>query len=166
MSMEPDAPFYRRWSFLLAGVICVAAVAALVGWLGLRDATGEPNTTTTVPPTTQAPPTTVEPESTIGPTSKPYDVLWEEIASSSPTAFSPGFRAPSTWRIEWTIDCRNFADHGGGNFKITGNGAFQEIQIEHNKVRTEGSKTYTSGGFGHLFVETVCQRWTVRVLSG
>jgi len=31
----PNAPFYRRWSFILAGVIGLAAITALLGWRGL-----------------------------------------------------------------------------------------------------------------------------------
>jgi hypothetical protein len=165
MPMEPDAPFYRRWSFLLAGVIGVAAVVALVGWQGFRDADSAPTTVTTAPATTQPPPTTTEPPP-IEPTSKPYDILWEELASGASTFRSPAFKAPSAWRIEWTVDCGNFADHSSGNFKITGDGDFQQIQIEVTKVRAKGTKPITRGGFGHLYVETVCERWTVRALSG
>ena len=79
---------------------------------------------------------------------------------------SPGFEAPSAWRIEWAFDCSNFADHGGGNFKITGDGAFQQIQVEKTDVYATGTEPLTRGGFGHLYVETVCERWTVRALSG
>ena len=41
----PKAPFYRRWSVLLAGVIGLAAVAALVGWRGLQQLATPPTTT-------------------------------------------------------------------------------------------------------------------------
>jgi hypothetical protein len=166
MSMEPDAPFYRRWSFLLAGVIGVAVIAALLGWQGFTDAGSSPTTVTTVPLTTQPPPPTTAPPPSNDSTSKPADILWEQRNSSASSVRSDGFRAPSVWRIVWAFDCSNFAEHGGGNFKITGNGAFQGIQIDAHDIRDNGIEPLTRGGFGHLNVETVCEQWTVRALSG
>jgi hypothetical protein len=166
MPMEPDAPFYRRWSFLLAGVIGMAAVVALLGWRGFTDAGSSPTTVTTVPVTTQSPPSTTAPPPSNESTSKPDDILWDERNSRASTFRSPGFEAPSAWRIEWAFDCSNFADHGGGNFKITGDGAFQQIQVEKTDVYATGTEPLTRAGFGHLYVETVCERWTVRALSG
>jgi hypothetical protein len=168
MSMEPpNIPFYRRWSFLLAGVIGLAVVVALVGWQGLREATPAPTTTVIAPVTTQAPPPTTVAPTSIGRTSKPADILWEERGSKASTVRSEGFTAPSTWRIEWAFDCSNFADHGGGTFKITGDGDFQQvIQIDNVDVRGNGITPVRQSGFGHLFVETVCEQWTVRALSG
>ena len=164
--MEPNTPFYRRWSYLLAGVVGLAVVVALLGWRGLQQV-AEPATTTTVPVTTQAPPPTTAPPTSIGPTSKPADILWEERGSDASTLRSEGFEAPPAWRIEWAFDCSNFSDHGGGNFKITGDGDFQQrIQIERRAVRDNGITTLRRGGFGHLFIETVCEQWTVRALSG
>jgi hypothetical protein len=166
MPMElPPTPFYRRWSILLAGILGVAAVVALLGWRGLQDADPEAATSTTVPATTLAPPTTAEPVASIGPTSKPDDILWEEVDSRDGTHRSGLFKAPAGWRIEWAFDCSNFDEFGGGNFKITGNGAFQQIQIDNHAIRANGSKHFTRGGFGHLYVETVCERWTVRALA-
>ena len=162
----PPTPFYRRWSFLLAGVIGVAAVTALLGWRGLTGADSSPTTLTTVPATTQPPPPTTEPPPSIEPTSKPDDILWERRDSRASSARSEEFRAPSAWRIEWAFDCSNFASHGGGNFKITGNGALEWIDIQNVAIRANGTQSYRRGGFGHLNVETVCERWTVRVLSG
>jgi hypothetical protein len=161
----PTAPFYRRWSFILAGVIGLAAIVALLGWQGFQEADGGPTTLTTVPATTQ-PPSTTEPSSTIGPTSKPYQLLWEEQNVDGKVR-SDAFEAPSVWRIEWTFDCSNFKDFGIGNFKITGsNGDFQRIQIESTRIRDEGVEILRRGGFGYLYVETVCDRWSVRALSG
>ena len=49
----PKAPFYRRWSVLLAGVIVLAAIVALLGWRGLQQVEeADPPTTTIAPPTT------------------------------------------------------------------------------------------------------------------
>ncbi|HET8789000.1 MAG TPA: hypothetical protein VFO47_09655 [Actinomycetes bacterium] len=165
--MEPNTPFYRRWSYLLAGVIGLAVVVALLGWRGFTEAGTSATTSTATPVTTVAPPTTTQPETTVGPTSKPYDILWEELASEASTLRSEGFEAPPVWRIEWAFDCSNFGDYGGGNFKITGDGDFQqEIQIEKRAVRYNGTTPVRRGGFGHLYIETVCEQWTVRALSG
>ena len=157
----PPAPFYRRWSFLLAGVIGLAAITALLGWRGLQQV---PDPTTTLPATTASSPPTTTTETSLEPTSKPDDVLWEMVGSD--VVKSDGFRAPSTWRIVWSFDCSNFADLGGGNFKITGDGAFSRIQIQSFDVEDSGTQTYTRSGFGHLQVDSVCKRWSVRVLSG
>ena len=166
--MEPNTPFYRRWSFLLAGVVGLAVVVAMIGWRGLQQVASPAPTTTTVVPvtTTQAPPPTTAPPTSIASTSKPDEILWDELASEASTVRSEVFKAPPAWRIEWAVDCSNFADHGGGNFKITGDGGFEQIQIEITKVRANGTKRLTRGGFGHLYIETVCERWTVRALSG
>jgi hypothetical protein len=162
----PTAPFYRRWSFLLAGVVGLAVIVALFGLWGFTEA-GDPGTTSTVPPTSAAPPTTAPTtSSSIGPTSKPDDVLWESVDSTASAERSKGFRAPQVWRIVWDFDCTNFRKYGGGNFKITGNGAFERIQIQQFGIEASGSQTFNRGGFGHLSVDSVCKRWTVRVLTG
>jgi hypothetical protein len=162
----PPAPWYRRWSFLLAGVIGLAAITALLGWRGLQQVPGSTTTlpATTTPPTTASSPPTTTTETSFGPTSKPDEILWEQVGSE--VATSHEFRAPSTWRIVWSFDCSNFADLGGGNFKITGTGAFSRIQIQAFDTKASGTQTYTKGGFGQLQVDSVCKRWSVRVLSG
>ena len=160
----PKAPFYRRWSVLLAGVIGLAAVTALLGWRGLQNV-ATPATTTTAPPTSIAVPTTTSPPPTsFGPTSKPDDVLWS--AEGSDVRRSPGFRAPGAWRIEWEFDCRNFEELGGGGFKITGAEAFRQVDIQDDGLRGRGRKSFPRGGYGHLLVESVCEHWKVTVLSG
>jgi hypothetical protein len=159
----PDAPFYRRWSVILAGVVGVAAITALLGWRGLQQVASPATTGTTVTSTTASPSTTAPPTSANS-SSKPEGVLWEEAGDE--VARSPGFRAPPTWRIEWSFDCSNFAKFGGGNFKITGDGAFERIEIQRFATRASGNQTFTRGGFGHLHVDSVCRHWTVTVLSG
>jgi hypothetical protein len=161
----PKPPFYRRWSFLLAGIIGLAAITALLGWRGLQQvaepaATTLPATTVTSPPPTTAPPTSY------GPTSKPDDLLWGLEGRDLGTATSRGFRAPYAWRIEWSFDCSNFRQYDGGNFKITGNGAFNDVDIQKFGVQGSGTRRFTGGGFGHLLVDSVCKRWRVRVLAG
>jgi hypothetical protein len=136
---------------------------ALLGWRGLQEL-GPPPTTTTSPPTTVAAPTTTVPPTSFGPTSKPADVLWS--AEGSDVRRSPGFRAPSAWRIEWEYDCTNFEDLGAAGFKITGGEALVGVDIQANEFKGSGHKAFTQSGYGHLLVESVCQRWKVTVLSG
>ncbi|HEV3011936.1 MAG TPA: hypothetical protein VG499_01580 [Actinomycetota bacterium] len=158
----PDAPFYRRWSVLLAGIIGLAAIAALLGWRGLQQV-ATPATTTTTPPTSVVPTTTVPPTS-LEPTSKPDRVLWRHQGTG--VVRSRGFRAPDAWRIEWEYDCSNFKEFGTGGFKITGRGALDQVDIQATTLEGSGRRTFPRGGFGHLLVESVCDRWSVTVLSG
>ena len=162
----PNAPFYRRWSFILAGVIGLAAITALVGWRGLQQVDPPSATATTLPATTIASPTTTLPPSSIAPSSKPADVLWSREAKDLSTLMSEGFRAPSVWRIEWSFDCSNFKRYNGGNFKITGNGAFGQIQIQVFDIKASGTQTFNHGGYGRLLVDSVCKRWSVKALPG
>jgi hypothetical protein len=161
----PNPPWYRRWSVILAGVIGVAALVALLGLRGLQTL-DPPVTTATLAPTTTvtattaaAPTTSGQPQSTVSPT----DVLWTDTGSD--VGKSKGFRAPSTWHIEWTFDCANFKKFGGGNFKITGDGAFENIQIQEFDTGASGSRTFSRGGYGHLLVDSVCKRWTVTAVA-
>jgi hypothetical protein len=160
----PKAPFYRRWSVLLAGVIGLAAGTALLGWRGLQQV-ASPATTTTAPSTsTAAPTTTSPPPPSQGPTSKPANVLWS--AEGRDVKRSPGFRATGAWRIEWEFDCSNFRDKGAGGFKITGGEAFDRVDIQDDDLKGSGRKSFNQGGYGHLLVESVCKSWKVTVLSG
>jgi len=161
----PNPPWYRRWSAILAGVIVLSAGVAGAGLWGLQGVDGpEPTaptlaSTTTVTGTTATTPTTTRrPQSTLAP-----DVLWTETGSDN--GKSRGFRAPSAWHIEWSFDCSNFKAHGAGNFKITGDGAFESIQIQEVDIEASGSRTYRLGGYGHLLVESVCDRWTVTAVA-
>ena len=159
----PNPPWYRRWSFILAGVIGLAAITAIVGWRGLSRAdapeptvTTQTPVTTTVPTTTTTPPTSGSQPTT---TTRPPGVLWTETGSDA--AKSSGFRAPGRWRIEWSFDCSNYRRYGGGNFKITGDGAFERVEIQRFAVDARGTQKLSSGGFGHLLIDSVCKRWTV-----
>ena len=155
----PNAPFYRRWSVLLAGVIGLAAIVALLGWRGLQQADGA-DPTTTVTATTVVTSTTTAPTTT---TSRPDDVIWEQEGSD--VVQSPTLEAPVAWRIVWEYDCTGFGP-GGGNFKITGSGAFGRVDIQATKVKASGRMSYTRAGYGHLLVESVCDHWKVTVLAG
>jgi hypothetical protein len=115
--------------------------------------------TSTVPSTTAAAPTsTRRPQSTLAP-----DILWTKTGSDN--GRSRGFRAPAAWHIEWSFDCSNFKAHGAGNFKITGDGAFEDIQIQEVDIQAGGSRTYRISGYGHLLIESVCDRWTVTAVA-
>jgi hypothetical protein len=160
----PNAPFYRRWSFILAGVIGLAAITALLGWRGLQETGTPPASVSTLTPTTVTSPPTTGPPTSLEPTSKPDPVLWDKKGHD--TEASSPFRAPSTWHIEWSFDCSNFKRLGGGNFKITGTGAFGRVDIQELDVKASGTRTFTGGGFGHLLVDSVCKRWSVTVLPG
>jgi hypothetical protein len=162
----PNPPWYRRSSAILAGVIGLAAIVALLGWRGLQEVpasttvtTGPPGTTTTTTTTTvTSPPTSQRRDST---TSRP-GVLWSE-SGNDVGGKSPGFRAPGRWRIEWSFDCENFRSYGGGNFKITCDGAFERVEIQDFAVEASGEREFSSGGYGHLLIDSVCKSWTVTV---
>jgi hypothetical protein len=161
----PNPPWYRRWSVILAGVIGLAAITALLGWRGLQEM-DPPVTTTTRPPstTTTVPPTSLRQPQTTPTLSPPDDVLWSESGSDIVT--SPGINAPPVWHIEWSFDCSNFKQFEGGNFKITGDGAFEQIDIQAVDIKARGRKNLRRGGFGHLTVASVCDHWTVKALRG
>jgi hypothetical protein len=159
----PTPPWYRRWSVILAGVIGLAAITALVGWAGLQSVTPETTHPTVVVPTTAtatAPSTTDRPRAPT--TSRAEGLLWAETGSD-PGGKSPGFRAPGRWRIAWSFDCENFRKYGGGNFKITGDGAFERVEIQDFAVEASGKREFPSGGYGHLLVDSVCRTWAVTV---
>jgi len=160
----PNPPWYRRWSVILAGVIGLAAITAMLGWRGLQEMDPQAATTTTTittrPPSTT---TTVPPTSPTTTTLSTSDILWSKTGSDIAT--SPGIRADGAWRIEWSFDCSNFKKYGLGNFKITGDGAFERVEIQKDGLVARGSRTFPRGGFGHLTVSSVCDRWTVTVLD-
>jgi hypothetical protein len=160
----PNPPWYRRWSVILAGVIGLAAITALLGLRGLQ---GVDPLATTAPPPTVVDPTTVPPTTARQPpatTTRARDLLWSKTGSDGAT--SPGINAPAVWRLEWRVDCSNFKQYDGGNFKITGDGAFERVDIQLVEIEASGSRTFTRGGYGHLTVDSVCDRWTVTVLRG
>ena len=159
----PNPPWYRRWSVILAGVIGLAAITAMLGWRGLQEmdfqAAATTTTITTRPPSTT---TTVPPTSPTTTTLSTSDILWSKTGSDIAT--SPGIRADGAWRIEWSFDCSNFKP-GTGNFKITGDYAFEKVEIQKDGPVGRGRQTFPRGGFGHLTVASVCDHWTVTVVD-
>jgi hypothetical protein len=65
----------------------------------------------------------------------------------------------------WSFDCQNFANHGGGNFKLSGAGAFNKVAVQRFGIRGRGSLLVTEGGRGRLIVESVCDRWMVKAVA-
>jgi hypothetical protein len=162
MLQLPNPPWYRRWPVILAGVIGVAAVVALLGWRGLSQvanpAPTSRTTVATVPPSTSRPPV-VQPSTTT--TRARPGVLWE--AEGADTHHGRLFRAPRNWRIVWSFDCSEFTG-GKGNFKLTGEGAFEQVLIQRFDDRASGSQPVTGGGFGRLVITSVCDHWEVRAV--
>lgn len=167
----PKPPWYRRvWILNLA--IAVVVVAVLVGAtvaLGSRrDRQANPTMVTATAPTTAQPsraaptqpPTTLAPRTTA---SAKRGVLWQK--SGTDGHYAEPFEAPDGWRLEWSFDCPSFAGHGGGNFKITGEGKLDKVSVQRFAVKGRGSERVASGGRGRLVIETVCDRWTVKAMA-
>jgi hypothetical protein len=161
----PNPPWYRRWSVILAGVIVLSAGVAAAGLRGLQgvDSIGTTvttlaSTTTVTSTTAPAATTTRQPQSTLAP-----DVLWTK--TSSDNGKSRLLRAPAAWHLEWSFDCSDFDKVEGGNFKITGDGAFKDVLVQEYDVEASGSRTYRRSGYGHLLVESVCDHWTVTAVA-
>jgi hypothetical protein len=161
----PNPPWYRRWKVILAGVIGLAAITALLGLRGLQQVGPPDPSVTGQPPPTAAPTTVTAPptSTTRPPTTIRAGVLWHKDGHDVDK--SPGIRAQGAFRIEWSFDCSNFKKYGSGNFKITGDGAFDRVEIQAAKLKASGSHTFPRGGFGHLSIDSVCDHWTVTVLD-
>jgi hypothetical protein len=161
--MQPlsNPPWYRRWSAILAGVIVLAAIAALLGWRGLQQvATPSPTSTSVATATTVAEPATTRTSATTSRLAS--DILWR--AEGSDTHRGRVFRAPERWRIIWSFDCSDFPG-GRGNFKITGEGAFSaRVDIQAFRDQAEGSELVRGGGTGRLVIDSVCERWEVQAV--
>jgi hypothetical protein len=90
-------------------------------------------------------------------------VLWQRRESAG--SVSGRFAAPGRWRVVWSFNCRSFAKYGGGNFKLSGAGAFAEVSVQRFGVRGRGVLPVTGGGRGRLTIESVCDRWTVKAVA-
>jgi hypothetical protein len=75
------------------------------------------------------------------------------------------FAAPGRWRVLWSFNCRSFANYGGGNFKLSGAGAFAGVSVQRVGVRGRGVLEVTGGGRGRLTIESVCDRWMVKAVA-
>jgi hypothetical protein len=167
---RPRPPRSRRvsWGVLAVAVLLVVPLAAVaVGWR-LSQPSASPAPAATVPPapagkerTDASPPSTSSPS--LSTARLAPGVLWQQTGSDSAT--SRPFSAPRSWRIVWSFDCRNFAAYGGGNFKLTGDGAFGRVLVQRFAVKGHGTARVMGGGRGRLAVESVCRRWTVKAIT-
>jgi hypothetical protein len=89
-------------------------------------------------------------------------VLWQRRGSIGTAGGR--FAAPGRWRVVWSFNCRSFAKYGGGNFKLSGAGAFAEVSVQRFGVRGRGVLPVTGGGRGRLRIESVCDRWMVKAV--
>jgi hypothetical protein len=167
----PKPPWYRRVGMLYLAVAVVVTVVLVAATLAFgsrgEQAAGQATVTSAAPATTEGnvpDPTATEttpPSRTSARTQ--LGVLWEK--SGSDVHHGRQFEAPGRWRLVWSFDCRSFASHGGGNFKITGEGDLNGVSVQEFAVKRSGSRPVVGGGRGRLVVESVCDRWTVRALA-
>ena len=166
----PKPPWYRRFGVvvlaanLVVAAVLVAAVVAL--WPRAAPRPGAPATTAGVgPQAEQVLPQGPEP-ATILPTSTRArlapGVLWQQQGSAGSVVGR--FHAPGRWRVLWSFNCQSFARYGGGNFKLSGTGAFTGVSVQRVGVRGRGVLPVTGGGRGRLTIESVCDRWTVKAV--
>jgi hypothetical protein len=156
---EPFKPsLYRRmWLRILAvAVVAVGVAGAVLGWQ-----LGQPPASPARDRTAATPPPTVSPSLTTA--KQERGVLWQQTGSE-PVARG-WFSAPGRWRIVWSFDCQNFAAYGGGNFKLSGGGSFEQVSVQRFAVRANGTELVTGGGRGNLVIESVCARWTVKAIA-
>jgi hypothetical protein len=166
----PKPPWYRRFGVvfvaanLVVAAVLVAAVVAL--WPRAAQRPVAPATTAGVGPQAgQLLPKGPEPAAIL-PTSTGArlapGVLWQRRGSAG--AVGGRFAAPGRWRVVWSFNCQSFAKYGGGNFKLSGAGAFAEVSVQRFGVRGRGVLPVTGGGRGRLRIESVCDRWMVKAV--
>jgi hypothetical protein len=165
----PKPPWYVRvrvWMIVLPVLVVLVAACGVLAWQG-RQKTAHA-TTTTVPArraerdesdlarlqTTRSAPPTTRP--------KP-GVLWRKTGRDLHVGAL--FRAPDRWRIIWSFDCRSFAPHGGGNFKITSEGDIGDVLVQRFAAKAKGTQLMTGGGWGRLVIDSVCDSWTVQAVA-
>jgi hypothetical protein len=168
---SPKPPWYRRFGVvvLAANLVVVAGLVAAVVALWPRAAPRPVAPATTAGVERQAEqlqpqspdPATILPTSTMARLAP--GVLWQQRGSVG--SMGGRFNAPSRWRILWSFDCQSFAKYGGGNFKLSGAGAFAEVSVQRFEVRGRGVLQVTGGGRGRLRIESVCDRWMVKAVA-
>ena len=152
--------------FLAANLVVAAALVAL--WpRAAAQRPGAPATTAGVGPQAgQLLPTGPEPAAILPTSTRTRlapGVLWQRRESAG--SVSGRFAAPSRWRVVWSFNCRSFAKYDGGNFKLSGAGAFAEVSVQRFGVRGHGVLQVSGGGRGRLRIESVCDRWTVKAVA-
>lgn len=179
MQELPRPAWYRRvWILNLAIAVAVVTVlvAATVVVGSRRDERANPHLVTGAPSTTGVPSTTAPTQRALpkaSPTASALPrttsttklgVLWQRSGTEGYSG-GPFFEVPNGWRLVWTFDCHSFKKYGGGNFKISGEGALDGVSVQKFAVRGSGTETVAGGGRGGLVIETVCDRWTVKVVA-
>jgi hypothetical protein len=168
----PKPSWYRRFGIvvlaanLLVAAVLVAAVVAL--WpRAAAQRPGAPATTAGVgPQAEQLLPEGPEPAAILPTSTRAHlapGVLWQRRGSAGSVVGR--FAAPGRWRVVWSFNCPSFAKYGGGNFKLSGAGAFAEVSVQRFGVRGRGVLQVAGGGRGRLTVESVCDRWMVKAVA-
>jgi hypothetical protein len=168
----PKPPWYRRFGvvFLAANLAVAAVLVATVVALWPRAAAQRPSAPATTagmrPQAGQLLPEGPEPAAILPTSTRARlapGVLWQRRESAG--SVSGRFAAPGRWRVVWSFNCRSFAKYGGGNFKLSGAGAFAEVSVQRFGVRGRGVLPVTGGGRGRLTIESVCDRWMVKAVA-
>ena len=167
----PKPPWYRRFGvvFLAANLVVAAVlvVAVVALWPRAAQRPGAPAPTAGVGRHAEqfvpegSEPAAVLPTSTTARLAP--GVLWQGRGSAG--AVAGRFAAPGRWRVVWSFNCQSFAKYGGGNFKLSGAGAFAGVSVQRVGVRGRGVLPVTGGGRGRLTIESVCDRWMVRAVA-
>jgi hypothetical protein len=167
----PKPPWHRRFGaiFLAANLVVAVVLVAAVVVLWPRAAAqrgGAPATTAGMGPQAGqlaegSGPATILPTSTRARLEP--GVLWQRRGSAG--SVGGRFAAPGRWRVVWSFSCQSFAEYGGGNFKLSGAGAFAEVSVQRFGVKGRGVLQVTGGGRGRLTIESVCDRWTVKAVA-
>jgi hypothetical protein len=168
---SPKPSWYRRFGVvvLAANLVVAAVLAALVAlWpRAAAERPGAPATTAGMRPQAgQLLPKGPEPAAILPTSTRTRlepGVLWQRRGSAG--SVSGRFAAPGRWRVVWSFNCRSFAKYGGGNFKLSGAGAFAEVSVQRFGVRGRGVLPVTGGGRGRLTIESVCDRWAVKAVA-
>jgi len=167
----PKPPWYRRFGvvFLAANLVVAAVlvVAVVALWLRAAQRPGAPAPTAGVGRhAEQVVPGGPEPAAVLPTSTRARlapGVLWQGRGSAG--SGSGRFAAPGRWRVVWSFNCQSFAKYGGGNFKLSGAGAFAGVSVQRVGVRGRGVLPVTGGGRGRLTIESVCDRWMVRAVA-
>jgi hypothetical protein len=167
----PKPPWYHRFGVvfvaanLVVAAVLVAAVVAL--WPRAAQRPGAPATTAGVGPhAEQLVPGGPEPAAVLPTSTRARlapGVLWQQRGSAG--SVGGRFDAPGRWRVVWSFSCQSFAKYGGGNFKLSGAGAFAEVSVQRVGVRGRGVLQVSGGGRGRLTIESVCDRWMVKAVA-
>ena len=167
----PKPSWYRRFGVvvlaanLVVAAVLVAAVVAL--WPRAAPRPGAPATTAGVGRHAEQvvsggpEPAAVLPTSTRARLAP--GVLWQQGGSVG--SVGGRFAAPGRWRVVWSFNCQSFAKYGGGNFKLSGAGAFAGVGGPRCGVGGGGVWEGTGGGRGRLTIESVCDRWMVKAVA-